>query len=207
MNNLDAYVTYMSLIVLLILLATGWKKELFGEAASPLWIIISIFTWLLLSVMQLTLGDIVIELQLVVPWIWSLVLLKVRWKHTEQLIQLVVISLLIGCLLLLYQHVVRLEPKLIFMNLLLDRLILTVVTMLVFSRKRYVHFILLTWGLIAYEAASYALKASSEMTIMGGYSYFSIWMPGIILVSAAGAIVEQLRKWTVLLQHKFEKRE
>lgn len=171
---LEGYLSVIVILVITVLLLTGWRNLLFGSY-SIRWIGLSFIAWFLLISYHVSVTGIELHLSVFIFIFWSICsLLQMKNKHVT--IQTLAMSALAASLLVLYHQMTRIEPRFILLSLELDKAILLAIVLPLFSRNVHQQLPAITFALLWYELTLIGLHDADAIYSIGGPLFSDLWL-------------------------------
>ncbi|MFD2672875.1 YphA family membrane protein [Marinicrinis sediminis] len=188
---LAGYMSHLLVLIMGILLATGWKEELFGRTLRRSWLMLGLALWVALVHVHVPLGKYACSL----AWfllVAGLMIYRSKQRIFERRGHGLLISLIIAAVLLLYDQLVYLEPRFFLLHPRYDASLLLGMCILLFTRSPMQQLTIVTLSLTVFQFAQTAFHPIESPPVpIGDTVFFDQWLLVFILCRTVSILMER----------------
>lgn len=186
----DGYISAILLVIILILLASGWRTLLFKDI-SPAALGVFFSLWIIGMAVHVELTE-TLHVQGIYLPLLLIVWAAVRFADWSSALLLILTALLTGLIGYFVQNLYMLDPALVVMNPQLDLALLLALLTYTVSRTPLMQSASLAIALIAGEIMTWRQLPVESATFFGGAGFQDLWWMSLAAVRATGIFIECL---------------
>lgn len=186
----DGYISAILLVIILILLASGWRTLLFKDI-SPAALGVFFSLWIIGMAVHVELTE-TLHVQGIYLPLLLIVWAAVRFADWSSALLLILTALLTGLIGYFVQNLYMLDPALVVMNPQLDLALLLALLTYTVSRTPLMQSASLAIALIAGEIMTWRQLPIESATFFGGAGFQDLWWMSLAAVRATGIFIESL---------------
>ena len=186
----EGYLSIILLIIVLILLASGWRTLLFIDTP-PLVLTVFFTLWILGMFVQLSLSESLKMQGIYLAWV-VLVWIAIRYAKWPGALYFLFTGFFTGLIGYFVQHIYTLDPVLVVINSRIDLAVLLAFITWTVSRMPLIQAVNVAVALIVVESLQLHLKQTEQTMLLGGPGIQDIWWMSYLAVRVCGALSESL---------------